>query len=215
MIIKRVQSRLQRYILGDDPVNSKYSFRKNRLKLCFNILQITSNDSILDVGGNIYYWVGTGFEKNVTILNMQLPETLHNPFKWVQGDACAMSDFEVGSYDIVFSNSVIEHVGDFEKQKRMSQEVRRVGKKYWIQTPYRHFPIEMHFLIPFFQYLPKSKRKYIAKLYPFSFSKVFNLDTDYDLNHIWLLNKKNLKSLFPDSHIIEEKLFGFTKSLIA
>jgi hypothetical protein len=56
-----------------------------------------------------------------------------------------MSDQE---YDIAFSNSVIEHVGDWERQAAFASEIRRVGKNLWIQTPAKECPIEPHYLAP-------------------------------------------------------------------
>jgi 2-polyprenyl-3-methyl-5-hydroxy-6-metoxy-1,4-benzoquinol methylase len=69
-----------------------------------------------------------------------------------------MPQFQNDEFDIVFSNSVIEHVGSYEEQNLMASEVRRVGKRYFIQTPNLFFPIEPHFLFPFFQFLPLDYR---------------------------------------------------------
>ena len=63
-----------------------------------------------------------------------------------------MDFFKDKSFDAVFSNSVIEHVGTFEDQKMMANEVIRVTNFYFIQTPNLYFPIEPHFLVPFFQF---------------------------------------------------------------
>jgi len=54
-----------------------------------------------------------------------------------------------GEFDLVFSNSVIEHVGDFERMRQFVHEARRVAKSYWIQTPSKWFPIEPHCGMPF------------------------------------------------------------------
>ena len=72
-------------------------------------------------------------------------------FKYVIGDACNLDMLSSKSFDIIYSNSVIEHVGR-ERQKEFANEIMRVGKKYWVQTPYKHFPVEPHFVFPFFQY---------------------------------------------------------------
>ena len=70
------------------------------------------------------------------------------------GDAVDMPGISDGAFDVVFSNSVIEHVETYENQRRMAAEIRRVGRRYFVQTPNRHFPLEPHFLVPGFQLLP-------------------------------------------------------------
>ncbi|WP_255695553.1 methyltransferase domain-containing protein [Rhodohalobacter sp. 614A] len=70
-------------------------------------------------------------------MNLVFPNSgaIGKQFQYVQGDALDMHMFEDKSFDVVFSNSVIEHVGSFENQRRFADEVRRVGKAYWVQTP--------------------------------------------------------------------------------
>jgi len=121
------------------------------------------------------------------------------------------------AYDIVFSNSVIEHVGGLRDQRRMAGECLRVGKAHFIQTPNRHFPVEPHFLLPFFQCLPQSIRaichassdlgwwKKAAGYYP----------ALEEVESIRLLTKAEMRYLFPASALFEEKALGLTKSFIA
>src|SRR5436305_9486326 len=73
---------------------------------------------------------------------------------WVAGDGRALP-FRDGAFDVVFSNSVIEHVGDAASQRRFAREVARVGRAYWVQTPNRWFPVEQHLLTPLVHWLPK------------------------------------------------------------
>ncbi len=190
-------------------------FRKKRFQEFLEVLEVRASDSILDVGGLAETWEGTALEQNVTILNLRLSENRPKPFRWIEADACAMDMIDDQSFDIVFSNSVIEHVGDLTRQRELANEVRRVGKKYWVQTPYKHFPLEIHFLFPFLQYLPHDLRIEVAKAWPFSYSKMLKLDPVYEAEHIWLLDRSRFRSLFPDAQILSEKFMGITKSLIA
>lgn len=190
------------------------SYRRKRFLRFLDLLQIQKHHSILDVGGSAYFWLNSGLEHNVTILNIELPANYPEPFTWVEGDACNMSGFADQSFDIVFSNSVIEHVGAFDRQRQMANEIQRVGKKYWVQTPYKHFPIEPHFIFPFFQYLPQSMRFVVAKIWPLSFAKRQGRDATIDAGTIWLLDYRQLHALFPNAQIEREKLFGLTKSLL-
>lgn len=190
-------------------------FRKRRFEKFLSVLSVTKNNTILDVGGSPYFWEGSGLEDKVTILNNRLPNDQPKPYRWVKGDACNMDMFDDRSFCLVFSNSVIEHVGDFSRQQKMAGEIRRVGKKYWVQTPYRHFPIEPHFIFPFYQYLPHPLRIAIARTWPFSYAKILGLDPIFTCEHIWLLNYRQMCFLFPDGRILREKFLGYTKSLVA
>jgi SAM-dependent methyltransferase len=73
--------------------------------------------------------------------------------RYVQGDALELP-FEDGSFDIVFSNAVIEHVGGEEEQRRFVAESLRVGRRAFITTPNRWFPIEVHTRLPLVHWLP-------------------------------------------------------------
>lgn len=120
-------------------------------------------------------------------------------------------------FDIVFSNSVIEHVGK-EMQMLFAKEVLRVGKKSWIQTPYKHFPIESHFVFPFFQYLPKKIQNILALKWPYSHYIIQGIQKEEilnELNKLKLLSINDMGNIFKDSKIIYEKYFGLIKSIIA
>lgn len=99
-------------------------------------------------------------QKNVSITLLNLP-TANRPknektFKYLEGAACDLSNHEESSFDIVHSNSVLEHIGDWSRMLLFAKEVKRVSKSYYVQTPNYWFPIESHFMIPFFHWLPKS-----------------------------------------------------------
>ena len=85
--------------------------------------------SILDVGGRPEYWQmmmegsDLGDRLDVTLLNVESQAVRHPDFCTVIGDARSMPEFADGKFDIVFSNSTIEHVGSFEDQRRMANEV--------------------------------------------------------------------------------------------
>ncbi len=63
--------------------------------------------------------------------------------------------FEDQAFDVVWSNAVVEHVGDFERQVRFVKEMARVGKSVFFSTPNRGFPIEIHTRLPLVHWLPK------------------------------------------------------------
>ena len=150
--------------------------RKKRFSLFTSILDsMPSPIKILDVGGTISFWKNLGFlneevkDVEITLLNVKFIETssTHPKIKQVVGNATNMANFQSNEFDIVFSNSVIEHVGDYEQQRQMATEVMRVGKKYFVQTPNLFFPIEPHFVFPLFQFMPiNSKPKSFLQVLP-------------------------------------------------
>ena len=114
--------------------------------------------------------------------------------------------FKDNEFDVVFSNSVIEHVGDFWDQKLFAAEVQRVSKRYFLQTPSFWFPYEPHAMIPFFQFLPSNLKMWLRLVYPKSTYPI------EELLSIRLLTKKELKYLFPYATIITERMFLLPKS---
>ena len=121
------------------------------------------------------------------------------------------------AFDVVFSNSVIEHVGGPNEQRRMAEEIRRVGKRYFVQTPNRNFPIEPHFLFPFYQFLPNTLQVWLLRSFDLGW---FRRTPDpararRAISGIRLLGYREVSRLFPEAEIYEEKFLGLTKSFVA
>lgn len=175
--------------------------------------------TILDIGGTESYWnvVMVPDEKKVeiTLLNKYSQTVNKVGFSSLQGDACNLN-FDSNAFDIIFSNSVIEHVGNFEDQQKMASEVCRVGKRYFLQTPNRYFPVEPHFLFPFFQFLPINWRIWLVRHFNLGWMKRQLTDESALklIQSIRLLGKQELRRLFPDAAFYEEKFLGLTKSFI-
>lgn len=175
---------------------------------------------ILDVGGTELYWKAMGFPESnryeIVLLNLEQQEITLKYIKSIKGNATRMNEIGDLSFDVVFSNSVIEHVGDFEAQRSMACEVARISKRYFIQTPNYWFPMEPHFLVPGYQWLPVALRIWLIRHFNLGwYSKVEDMEQARDLvNHTRLLTKKKFQSLFPGANLYEEKIFGITKSFI-
>jgi hypothetical protein len=181
---------------------------------------ISDQTRILDVGGTPYNWQLIDCPAQITLLNLNLPDPLPilpSNINFIQGDGTNLQ-FGEKSFDIVFSNSVIEHLYTFENQKKFSEEVNRVGKSLWIQTPSRSFFFEPHFLTPFYHYLPKKLQYKLAKNFTI-WGWIARPTTKYSKNkvdEINLLSLQQFQSLFPDCLIKKEMFLGFaTKSFIA
>jgi ubiquinone/menaquinone biosynthesis C-methylase UbiE len=141
-----------------------YFFRRSRMEKFLESFEITAGTTILDVGGTIYNWNLIDCPAKITLLNLEtaVNQALPPNINYLQGDGTNLL-FPDKSFDIVFSNSVIEHLFDLEHQKLFAKEISRVGKNYFVQTPNRSFFIEPHFLTPFYGYLSKSKQKKLLK----------------------------------------------------
>jgi SAM-dependent methyltransferase len=210
-----------RLIDNRDPQSLASRLRQKRLGLFWSLLaNLDDPIEILDAGGTETFWRVSGLPLkkniNITLLNLErIPTSLSN-IDSVAGDAREIK-FPDSHFDVVFSNSVIEHVGDYNDQQRMAGEVLRVGKRHFIQTPNKYFPIEPHFIFPLYQFLPDSFQIWLLQNFKLGWmnrtpNKVKAREI---IQSIRLLGKTEFKALFPQSRIYEEKFVGLTKSFIA
>ena len=175
---------------------------------------------ILDVGGRSTTWERAGFTQynasqvQITIINTEPVSSHYAHIKTVSGDARSMPEYGDNEFDIVFSNSVIEHVGDFQDQIRMAEEVRRVGQRYFLQTPNRFFPVEPHFLFPLFQFFPLWFKTLLIQNFNLGWRpQTKNRQAAKELAlSVQLLSKRQLQRLFPGAKVHAEKFWGLNKS---
>jgi hypothetical protein len=198
------------------------SLRRKRFAPLGNFIRNSNSKvKILDIGGTVDFWKNLKLENSlkieVTLLNLQKEEVPSPIFRSLVGDAMNLEQFNDREFDIIFSNSTIEHLGDYENQKKAASEITRVGKGYYIQTPNLNFPIEPHFLFPLFQFFPLKLKLYF--LLRFNLGWIPRQNSEEEalalLNSIRLLNKCDLRKLFPDANILQEKVFFLTKSFVA
>ncbi len=172
---------------------------------------------ILDVGGTPKYWKRMGYDGDVTCINLGDYEGADGRITVLRGDARDLSRFRDGEFDVVHCNSVLEHVGGWDDQQRAAAELRRVGRRYFVQVPNRNFPIEPHFLFPGVQFLSESGRRFVARHWPWSASRMSGMAGDAviaDLVPIRLPDEAEMRRLFPDGHVWRERFLGLTKSLV-
>ncbi len=196
--------------------------RRARFGLFLSLLQdLKGHVEILDIGGTQEFWTLMAGEDpgdiRVTLLNIEHQRVTSEKFISAVGDARSMPQFKDKSYDVVFSNSVIEHVGSYDNQCRMANEILRVGKRYFVQTPNRRFPLEPHFLFPGFQYLPDIMRAQLVHRFNMGWYKRMPdlAAARAEVESIRLLTRSRFQALFPDAKIHAEKFFGLTKSFVA
>jgi hypothetical protein len=188
---------------------------------------------ILDVGGTDLNWRIIDQPARVILLNTTIPEEGYDPgllaeyadpstrapsvsVEYVLGDGKSVP-FADREFDICFSNSTIEHLFRLDEQRRFANEVRRVGRGVWVQTPARSFPFEPHWLSPFVHWLPKSWQRRVGRNFTVwgwmlrpSTEGVAQL-----VDELRLLTYREMQELFPDCEIRRERFLGLTKSYIA
>jgi hypothetical protein len=193
-------------------------FRPRRLRQFRKLIpEVMTEIGVLDVGGMTYQWDYLESPANVTILNTQITErtTTHDKYSFVQGDGRRLT-YNDNSYDLVFSNSVIEHVGRFDDQRMFAEEMRRVGRMLYCQTPNKWFLVEPHLITVFVHWLPRNlQRKLIRWFSVWGWvEKPSGQQIEQFLDTTRLLTYRELKSLFPDCEIVRERFLGITKSFV-
>jgi Methyltransferase domain len=188
--------------------------RKRRMRQMARRMKLAQGLNVLDLGGQPAIWRDAPAPLQITILNLPgVPmeaEAGSHQFRYVEGDACNIGEVRDQSFDMVFSNSVIEHVGAEEQQQAFAQTVRRVGKSYWVQTPSIWFPIEAHTGMPFWWFYPEALRQRLLRRW-------------HDKTPEWadtisgtrVLSRRHFEQLFPEAQIYVEKVLGIPKSYTA
>jgi len=200
--------------------------RRRRIYVLRRMILRVPDCRILDVGGEASYWTNNlGLDwlrrhrVRVTLLNHTAEyvgdDLDPDVFAVVIADGCRLP-YLTNAFDLVHSNSVIEHVGDHARQAAFAKEVWRVGRWFYLQTPARCFPLEPHTRFPWFQYLPSAARVWLLchvrlGTYPrVDAARAREIDAE-----LRLLSARQVRCLFPTAVIRRERLFGLTKSYMA
>ena len=177
-------------------------------------------DRVLDVGAtpdqvlpeSNFFELFYPYKNGLTVTSIEdasFLENLYPGLRFVQTGTGELP-FEDHSFDIVFCSAVLEHVGNRMQQQHFINELLRVSRKYFIITPNRQFPVEIHTFLPLIHWLPQPMHQKILRQLGMHFwAKTDNLN---------LLTPCSLKSLFPDTvdiHLSRLKLMGFPSNLVA
>jgi SAM-dependent methyltransferase len=178
--------------------------RRRKLRLFLDEMRPTEETTVLDVGVDEVGFGDAGGQSGCTTHNF-FEELYPWPHRvtalglhegagfrarypdvpYVQGDACALP-FPEGAFDVVFSNAVLEHVGDRDRQRDLVAEALRVGRRVFLTTPNRWFPVELHTRLPLVHLLPAG----VAH-------RAYRLTGKEWASEIHLLGPSELESLFP------------------
>ena len=176
---------------------------------------------ILDIGGTNAFWENRGWadrqDVHVVLVNLEAERPVHANIEPQAGDATDLGQFADGSFDVVFSNSVIEHLGTLERQAAMAAEVHRLAPRYWVQTPNFWFPVEPHFLTPAWHWLPVRMRVALLRRRRWGWrGPCPDPDQARELvQEIRLMRPSEVQSLFPDAELTKERIGPLVKSFVA
>jgi hypothetical protein len=200
--------------------------RAERIKtLIAECWEVYKEVNIIDIGGTKTYWkiIPSEFleshQVHITIVNVPswgLPLGHDGLFTVANGDGCDLASFADRSFHLAHSNSVIEHVGHWQKKVRFAQELKRVGERYYLQTPNFWFPFEPHFFTPFFHWLPKPIRIGLHRhlnLGWYGKAKSYS-EARQNIDTCTLLSKKDLMKLLPGGQIYGERFGPWVKSFV-
>lgn len=173
---------------------------------------------VLDLGGTPSLWRHAAEKpKSITMVNLQSFDSGDPSIVSLAGDACDLpSSVAADRFDLVFSNSLIEHLGGHSQRQRLVDNIHMLADRHWVQTPYRYFPIEPHWLFPGFQWLPYEARVQISMRWNRGHIRTYTRDGAQDrVDEVDLIGISQMRRYFPSSTIWYERFAGLIKSLVA
>ena len=217
----RVAHLVRNLLAGTSSSSLAGRIRARRWNLFLRTFPDLERLKVVDLGGTPQFWSASPIRpRSLTVVNLTASNSPAPD--WVEvvtGDACKAAGLGLEKdYDLVFSNSTIEHVGGHDRCLAFAATVKALGPRHWILTPYRYFPIEPHFVFPGLQFLPVALRQHVAARWPLGYTKSMGGDLADPLGAVlWteLLSRTHIKYYFPESEILSECFAGLTKSLIA
>jgi hypothetical protein len=218
----RLGERVRRRLV-DSPQSLGASSRHRRWQRIGQAFPELSSMSVVDLGGTVESWLRAPIRPaRVVVVNLFEPGDSQDPtLVPVAGDACdaraALKAAGQGStFDLAFSNSLIEHVGGHAKRSALAEEVRDLAPRHWVQTPYRYFPLEPHWLFPMMQFLPIRARADVAASWPLTHTRPATwADARDEVQWTELLSITEMRAYFPGSEIYMERVAGLVKSITA
>ncbi len=204
---ERVLARTRAWAKGSETIRR---WREQRYQLFMTKCAVKPDEPILDVGAG----EGGALERFNTTNPITAVDLRTDGGGWLEADNVTVQyadgtqlPFADQSFPIVFSNSVIEHVPK-ALQPAFAEEIRRVGERYFVQTPNRWFPIEPHYQMPLVHFLPERALRALNRRFTMGFR------AKGEWYETTLLSAGDLRRLFPEAEIHREKRFGLTKSLM-
>jgi hypothetical protein len=195
-----------------------YKSRTKKFDLLRSQFGASSRDRVLDIGASGEVFLRYTFEdvypyperiaaggyrfQEVASARCHYPKCSYAVF-----DGCQLP-FADRSFDLVFSNAVIEHIIGAERQKRFADEVMRVGKSWFVTTPNYWYPFESHYHLPLIQFLPAEMQR--------AYNRWFGSHIPQGrLAELALLSARQLQRLFPTGRIAKVRVTFWPETLVA
>lgn len=211
---RRIRSRLV-----EGPASVGATARRRRWQLLHAQFPDVEEMSIVDLGGTVESWARAPVRPaHVLVVNVaDPPPDPVSGVDYIQADACSLPrQVTTGHFDLAFSNSLIEHLGGHARFQAFADNVHSLALRHWVQTPYRYFPVEPHWLFPGFQFLPVAVRANIYRWWPLAHTTPADLDGAVrGVLNTQLLSLTEMRFYFPDSQVLFERFGGLVKSLVA
>jgi hypothetical protein len=192
--------------------------REKRWQHLIETFPALSEMRVLDLGGTPQSWKFAPITpKAVTTVNLEVHESDDASVTAIAGDACNLpASVKADHFDLVFSNSLLEHVGGHLQRQQLADTVHGAADRHWVQTPYRYFPIEPHWVFPGFQWLPYEARVQVSLRWNRGHVRTHSRTEAQDIvDEIDLLGISQMRRYFPLSTIWYERFAGLVKSLVA
>jgi hypothetical protein len=185
---------------------------------------------LIDLGGTVKFWEDWGLAKkpllDVTLVNNHQdisrandPIVLPNIHRRV-ADVLTLSAADLAEYDVIFSNSMIEHLPSRPAQQQLAEAIRDSGRPYFLQTPNKRSPIDPHFPSPYAPFFAAYPRPVQARLLTWSPLGSAAAAPSYQaalrrLENYHPLTPRDLRQLFPKARVVVERPMGVPMSIIA
>ena len=185
--------------------------RRRRMRRFLDTIRPPQGARIIDLGGTEELWRLIDHDFSVTLVNITEQRRLSHDsrYTYVTADACNLSDlYQDREFDVAYSNSVLEHVGDDNHQQQFSREIQRLGKAYWVQVPHPSFPIEAHTGVPFFWQLPNAMRRFLMRRWRKRLPAWTRM-----VDETRPVPYQRMKALFPEAEVDIERFMLIPKSI--
>lgn len=178
-----------------------YIARRRLCQFFLDTMQPSESDRVLDVGVSDEIGIESNMleqmfphRENLTCASLTDGEAITRAYSGVSHVQIVPHEplpFADNTFDIVYSNAVLEHAGSSEQQRFFLSELCRVAKRRFVAVPNRWFPVEHHTGLPFVNFLPKATfRRLLSK------TRYDCWSHEENLNYV---SADELRSMWPDA----------------